>query len=140
MQKIVIDTNVLVSGLIQQGYPYLIVNNLFIEQKISLCVSYELLAEYYEVLKRKKFSRYPDFLSKAESLLAQIETKSITYTPKFKLDIISDKDDNKLLELASESNANFTITGNTNDFTMKKYRRTSIVSPKDYWNSYKPKN
>ncbi len=140
MQKIVIDTNVLVSGLIQQGYPYLIVNNLFIEQKISLCVSYELLAEYYEVLKRKKFSRYPDFLSKAESLLAQIETKSITYTPKFKLDIISDKDDNKLLELASESIANFLITGNTNDFTMKKYRRTSIVSPKDYWNSYKPKN
>jgi putative PIN family toxin of toxin-antitoxin system len=140
MQKIVIDTNVLVSGLIQQGYPYLIVNNLFIEQKISLCVSYELLAEYYEVLKRKKFSRYPDFLSKEESLLAQIETKSITYTPKFKLDIISDKDDNKLLELASESNANFLITGNTNDFTMKKYRRTSIVSPKDYWNSYKPKN
>ncbi len=140
MQKIVIDTNVLVSGLIQQGYPYLIVNNLFIEQKISLCVSSELLAEYYEVLKRKKFSRYPDFLSKSESLLAQIETKSITYTPKFKLDIISDKDDNKLLELASESNANFLITGNTNDFTMKKYRRTSIVSPKDYWNSYKPKN
>ncbi len=140
MQKIAIDTNVLVSGLIQQGYPYLIVNNLFIEQKISLCVSYELLAEYYEVLKRKKFSRYPDFLSKAEFLLAQIETKSITYTPTFKLDIISDKDDNKLLELASESNANFLITGDTNDFTMKKYRRTSIVSPKDYWNSYKPKN
>jgi uncharacterized protein len=140
MQKIGIDTNVLVSGLIQQGYPYLIVNNLFIEQKISLCVSYELLAEYYEVLKRKKFSRYPDFLSKAESLLAQIETKSITYTPTFKLDVISDKDDNKLLELASESNANFLITGDTNDFTMKKYRRTSIVSPKDYWNSYKPKN
>lgn len=140
MQKIVIDTNVLVSGLIQQGYPYLIVNNLFIEQKISLCVSYELLAEYYEVLKRKKFSRYPDFLSKAESLLAQIETKSITYTPTFKLDVISDKYDNKLLELASESNANFLITGDTNDFTMKKYRRTSIVSPKDYWNSYKPKN
>lgn len=140
MQKIVIDTNVLVSGLIQQGYPYLIVNNLFIEQKISLCISYELLAEYYEVLKRKKFSRYPDFLSKAESLLAQIETKSITYTPTFKLDVISDKNDNKLLELASESNANFLITGNTNDFTMKKYRRTSIVSPKDYWDSYKPKN
>lgn len=140
MQKIVIDTNVLVSGLIQQGYPYLIVNNLFIEQKISLCVSDELLAEYYEVLKRKKFSRYPDFVSKAESLLAQIETKSITYTPTFKLDIISDKDDNKLLELASESNANFLITGNTYDFTMKKYRRTPIVSPKDYWDSYKPKN
>lgn len=140
MQKIVIDTNVLVSGLIQQGYPYLIVNNLFIEQKISLCISDELLAEYYEVLKRKKFSRYPDFLSKAESLLAEIETKSLTYTPTFKLDIISDKDDNKLLELASESNANFLITGNANDFTMKKYRRTTIVSPKDYWDSYKLKN
>jgi uncharacterized protein len=140
MQKIVIDTNVLVSGLIQQGYPYLIINNLFIEQKISLCISDALLAEYYEVLKRKKFSKYPDFLTKAESLLAEIETKSLTYKPTFKLDIISDRNDNKLLELAGESNANFLITGNTNDFTMKKYGRTAIVSPNDYWNIYKPKN
>ncbi len=30
MQKIVIDTNVIVSSLIQQGYPNLIINGFFI--------------------------------------------------------------------------------------------------------------
>ena len=55
MQKIVIDTNVIVSSLIQRGYPNLIIKDLFIEQKFQLCISDELLAEYYEVLARPKF-------------------------------------------------------------------------------------
>jgi len=55
------------------------------------------------------------------------------------LAIISDKDDNKLLELAEESKADFLITGNTNDFTIKTFRNTRIVTPKEYWDHYKPK-
>ena len=34
MQRIVIDTNVIVSSLIQQSYPYLIINDLFIEEAV----------------------------------------------------------------------------------------------------------
>lgn len=138
MQKIVIDTNVLVSALIQRGYPYLIVNALFIEQKIALCISDALTAEYYDVLNRKKFSKYPDFISKAEMLLADIATKAIWFYPKIKLQIINDIDDNKLLELAVESKAEFLITGNTNDFTMSKYKKTKIVTPKEYYENHRP--
>jgi putative PIN family toxin of toxin-antitoxin system len=137
MQKIVIDTNVFVSSIIQRGYPYLIVNELFIEGKISLCISDEILQEYYDVLKRRKFEKYPDFVNKAETLLADIESKSTKFLPSKKLTIISDKDDNKFLELALECKADFLITGNTNDFTMKKYKRTKIVTPKEYWENHK---
>jgi len=49
MQKIVIDTNVFVSALIQRGYPFYIINELFFENKIKLCISDELLEEYFEV-------------------------------------------------------------------------------------------
>jgi hypothetical protein len=31
------------------------------------------------------------------------------------------------------------MTGNTNDFTMDKYKTTKIVSPKDYWENHLPK-
>ena len=55
MQKLVIDTNVMVSSLIQRGFPYKIVNELFIEGKVMLCVSEKLMAEYYEVFRRPKF-------------------------------------------------------------------------------------
>ena len=65
MQKIVIDTNVIVSAIIQRGYPNLIINELFIEQKFQLCVSDELMTEYFEVLSRSRFSKFPDFFIRA---------------------------------------------------------------------------
>jgi len=138
MQKIVIDTNVIVSSLIQRNYPYLIINDFFFEDKFQLCISDELLAEYYEVLNRPKFSKFQNFFIKAESLLADIETKSIKFKPTIKLDLISDKDDNMILELAEECKADFVITGNTKDFTFLSYKETKIVTPKEYWEIYKP--
>ena len=100
MQKLVIDTNIIVSSLIQRGYPNLIIKELFIDQKIQLCVSNELMTEYYEVLSRPKFLKFPDFFIRAEILLAEIEAKSTKFIPTIKLQLISDIDDNMILELA----------------------------------------
>ncbi len=138
MQKIVIDTNIIVSSLIQRGYPNLILNELFIERKFQLCISDELMAEYYEVLSRPKFSKYQDFLIRAEMLLAEIETRAVKFIPSVKLQLIADVDDNMILELADECSADFIITGNTNDFTFPTYKQTKIVTPKEYWENYKP--
>ncbi|MEP7129193.1 MAG: putative toxin-antitoxin system toxin component, PIN family [Chitinophagales bacterium] len=139
MQKIVIDTNVMVSAIIQKSFPYLIVNHLFIEQTIQLCISDELMAEYYEVLARPKFVRFQDFFIRAESLIAEIETKAVKYFPNNTLDLIKDDDDNRILELAGECEANFIITGNTNDFTMRNYKESKIVTPREYWENFQPK-
>lgn len=87
---------------------------------------------------RPKFSKFQDFFIKAESLLVDIEAKSIKFIPTIKLDLISDKDDNMILELADECNADFVITGNTTDFTFPGYKETKIVTPKEYWEIYKP--
>jgi predicted nucleic acid-binding protein len=60
------------------------------------------------------------------------------FDPSVKIDLISDKDDNMLLELSVECEANFLITGNTNDFTFSQYNTTRIVSPREYWDHYRP--
>ncbi len=133
MQKVIIDTNVFVSALIQRSYPYLIVRDLFIEERIQLCISDELLAEYYEVLSRPKFSGFPDFFIRAEGLLADINRRGLKYYPTTKINLISDQDDNKILELASECQADFIVTGNTNDFTFSEYNGTRILTPREYW-------
>ncbi len=138
MQKIVHDTNIIVSALIQRSYPFLIIYYLFLEDKFELCLSDELLAEYYTVLLRPKFSKYPDFILKAKSVLTSIESKSIKYFPDTKTDLIKDKDDNKILELSLISKADFIITGNTNDFTFPLFRNTKIVGPNEYWEKWKP--
>ena len=138
MQKIVIDTNVLVSSLIQRNFPYFIVNELFIENKFQLCISDELLAEYYEVLSRPKFAKFQDFFIRAEALLVEIEVKSTKYYPTTIIELISDYDDNRILELADQSDADLIITGNTRDFTFLTYKKTKIVTPGIYWDMHRP--
>lgn len=133
MQKIVIDTNVIVSALIQRSYPYLIVNEAFSNKNIRICISEELLEEYVDVLNREKFKKFPDFEANTQALLVDIVNYALMYSPKTKINVISDKDDNKLLEVSEAANAHFLITGNHNDFTMKRYKTTKIVTPKEYW-------
>jgi putative PIN family toxin of toxin-antitoxin system len=133
MQKIIIDTNVLVSALIQRSYPFYVVDSLFSKREIQLCISDELFEEYFAVLNREKFSKFPEFMALAQILLAEIERIAIKYYPEVKLEIIRDLDDNKLLELAETCEADFLITGNSSDFTMREYKSTKIVTPKEYW-------
>ena len=133
MRKIIIDTSVVISALIQKNYPFFIIDELFFENKIELCIS-----EYLNVLSRPKFNRFPDFYNNAQNILLEIGLKATLFKPKIKLDILKDKPDNMILELADVSLADFIITGNTNDFTISHYRNTMIVSPKDYWEFYKP--
>lgn len=138
MQKVIIDTNVVVSSLIQYGYSYRIINELFIEGKFQLCISDQIMTEYYKVLARPKFQKFQNFFVRAESLLADVETEAKKYFPTITINIISDKDDNIFLELADECDADFIITGNTTDFILKTYKRTKIVTPREYWELYKP--
>jgi len=138
MQKVILDTNVVVSALIQKSFPYQILNELYFEGKIELCISEALLTEYIEVLNRKKFSKFPDFKAKTDIILAHIDENATLFYPKKKVNMIKDVDDNMLLELAWEAKADFLITGNTNDFTISKFKKTKIVIPREYWENYKP--
>lgn len=131
--RIILDTNVVVSALIQKSYPFFIVDKLFSVRHIEVCISKPLFAEYLEVLNRDKFSRFIDFHIKAQVLLAEVERNAIMYFPTKHLNILNDKADNRLLELAEVSKADFLITGNTNDFTMENYQETKIISPKAFF-------
>lgn len=136
MQKIILDTNVIVSSLIQKNYPYLIVDYC-IEGNAILCISNPILQEYLEVLARPKFAKFADFKTNADFLIARLSEISETYEPKNTIEIIKDEPDNRLLELADISKADFIITGNTNDFTMQIYNQTRILTPKEYWEEFK---
>ncbi len=69
MQKIILDTNVLISALIQSNFPNFILYNHVLENLVELCISDDLMEEYLEVIHRPKFSKYPDFVSKADFLI-----------------------------------------------------------------------
>ncbi len=54
--------------------------------------------------------------------------------------MLKDLDDNKFLEFAIEVEADFIITGNNRDFTIKEIGATKIVTPTEYWNNCKSKD
>jgi hypothetical protein len=136
MQKVIFDTNVLISALIQKSYPFLILNSIILENKSDVCISEELYEEYLDVIHRPKFSKYPDFLNNAELILTKLNELAIMYYPLTKVEVLKDKNDNKILELALESSADYIITGNTKDFTLKEFHGTKIISPKEFWELY----
>jgi putative PIN family toxin of toxin-antitoxin system len=85
--RLILDTNVLVSALIQRNYPYLILDRVFADSSLHLCISAQLFAEYLDVLNREKFSKFADFHARAQTLLADVESRALKFKPSNSIDI-----------------------------------------------------
>lgn len=136
MQRIVIDTNVIVSALIQKSYPFFILDEGLVNPNIQFCLSDLVLKEYHEVLHREKFARFPDFVENARFILGLLNSIALKFYPKQKADILSDKDDNKFLELSRASKAHFLITGNHRDFSIRQFSGTQIVNQREFYREH----
>lgn len=119
MQKVIIDTNVIVSALISKSIPSRILFDIVFNKLVLTCLSSEVFEEYVEVLDREKFSKFHNFKSNAIIVLSVMKEIAIFFEPGFVINLLSDKKDNMFFELAEVSNADFLITGNTKDFNLK---------------------
>ena len=126
--KIVADTNFLISAT-QWDYS---VSHKLLEKLIlndaEIFTTREILDEFAEVLKR-------DFLY-SEGDTKNIIEKSIQFLtlviPSEKVDIVKeDADDNKIIECALESNAEYIISYDKHLLDLKVYRGIKIVKPEE---------
>ena len=109
--KVVIDTNVLVSGLLTpNGNPAKILS-LLLNERIKILYDNRIVEEYKEVLSRDKFGFNDDYI---EALIEFIKQDGIFILA----DPIQDKfeDDKKFLEVAKSGDSEYLITGNTAHF------------------------
>ncbi len=140
MQKLVLDTNVVVSSCISEfNPPGKIIDELFMEGKIALCISQPVLAEYVEVLNRKKFSNYKGFAANAQKFLLFLSENGLWFEPETNFQICTDPDDDILLDLAFAASADFVVNGNLKHFPMKEFHGIPVLSPAEYWNFFRPK-
>jgi len=131
MQRIVLDTNVLVSALIGKGNPKRILE-LILAGRVNCCLSNAVFQEYVEVLNRPKFAQYAEFQTHAENILASLSALANMVEPHIELwQKCPDEDDNKFLELALVAKAEYLKTGNLKHFPQKNYKQM-IVSPSQY--------
>jgi len=126
--RVVVDTNVIVSALINPYGAPASVLGLILEEKIELCYDSRMLIEYEQVLKRKKFgfnevevNSLIDFLKETGNIVVAIKS-NLT---------IKDPGDLPFLEVASISGADYLITGNSSHFP-EKIGTTKVVSPSEF--------
>jgi uncharacterized protein len=139
LQKLVLDTNILVSYCISQlGYSFLIIDQIILARKAEWIITNDILYEYAEVLSRARFIRkFPRFEILARQLIDDVQMEGKLVFLIEKVDLLTDKTDNKFLEAALISNADYLITGNSLDFKIQEFRNTKIVSPSRYWSNFR---
>ena len=126
--KIVLDTNVVVSALINPYGVSASILSLVFDEKIELCYDTRILIEYRDVLARPKF---PFSQIEINGFLEYIREIGTYYlAPKINIKL-KDPEDLPFLEVAVVSGADFLVTGNTSHYP-KKVKSTKIVTPKEF--------
>lgn len=135
MLKVVYDTNVVVSGLLnEEGIPAALLD-LALQKKVKLFISPPLLGEYKGVLKRPKFELSPTSVNR---FIIQLKWACTLVEPKTCLNVVKrDPHDNRILACALEAGADYIVTGNTRHFPFKRFRSSRVVSPTEFWEIYK---
>ena len=132
--KIVVDTNVLVAGLINPYGPPGEIVRMTSSGILQLCHDPRILSEYEEVLRRPKFGFENEVIS---SLLEQIRFGGQTVSAEPLKRRLPDIDDEIFLEVAISGHAKHLITGNLSDFKGHDYTKISVVSPSRFLDLYR---
>lgn len=135
MLRVVIDTNVFVSGIaFKLGKPKKIVD-LWLRQKIILIISQPLIEELTEVLHREKFQKQTTDEEIAQ-LIQQIQKIAVFVKGNLpELGIIKDDpDDDVVLATALEGNADYIVSGDHHLLDLGDFRGIKIVKPIEFLN------
>lgn len=108
--RIVIDINVLVSTVLRDRDPELVIQFIVDHPEFEWIASQEILDEYKEVLSRSKFRLTQEIRAQWFELLDRF---LVLIDVDFSIDFPTDPDDAKFLACAIAANADFLITGDT---------------------------
>lgn len=127
MHKVVVDTNVFISGILFGGNPQAIIEA-WLNNKYIFCLSPQLKAEIISKLQNKFLLSNPIM----QGITDALDAKAEKYVPKIKLSICKDVSDNFLLELALEAKADYLISGDKLVLELEQHKITKIISPKNF--------
>jgi len=131
--KIVLDPNVLVSGLISPYTKSADILRLVISGPVRLCVDARILAEYRELLDCPKFQFDP---GRIDILLDYLHRISIPVISALLRNSLPDPGDIPFLEVAVSGGARYLITGNVRHFPLQD-ELVQIVTPAAFLEDYR---
>jgi len=109
MKKIVLDTNCLLSCLATKS-KYHDVWTAFLNEDFHLCVSNEMMNEYEEILAKKISPAFADMI-----IQIILNSENVVFAhPTFRFNLITaDYDDNKFVDCAIVTNADYIVSQDT---------------------------
>lgn len=127
--RVVLDTNVLVSAILTPGRSAHQVLLLTLRGDLQLCVDRRIVAEYREVLARKRFGFVPDLV---EDLLEALLEEALEVLPAPLPGRFPDEADRAFVEVAVAAGARVVITGNARHFGAAQKAGVLVKSPGEF--------
>ncbi len=127
--RIVVDTNVMVSGLITPFGPCGDIVRMVVPDYLTLCVDFRILFEYKDVLKRPRLKIDHKLV---DSITRYIESTSEIHGTVPLKESLPDPDDCQFLEVAISSKAEYLVTGNLKHFPSNLRCGVNVLSPQDF--------
>ena len=126
--KVVIDTNIFISGIFWGGAPFKILE-LWKNKKIELVSTDEILKEYFDVIERLVIPENKKLAIKWKNYIK----KNITIiTNKSNHKISRDKDDDKFIQCALSGKIKYLVSGDNDLIVLKRYKTVNILKVKDF--------
>lgn len=126
--KVVIDTNIFISGIFWGGKPLQVLDH-WIRDDFILLISKTILDEYSKTLYDISKGRRDDLVDK---WIFNISKYSEFVQPNQQFQICRDKDDNKWLDCAVAGSADFIISGDKDLLSLKSIFPVQIVQLADF--------
>ena len=127
--RVVIDTNLWISFIISSKINLL--EKLILENNVTIIFSKELITEIENSLLKPKLQKLINDFSFVEMLIIFMHFIEIIET-KSNILLCSDPKDNFLLNLATDGNADYLITGDKDLLILEKINNTKIITIADF--------
>jgi putative PIN family toxin of toxin-antitoxin system len=134
--KIVLDTNVFISGIFFRGPPYQILQA-WRDNKLQIILSQEILEEYHRVAEELA----AQFLGVDLRPILELLTIKAELIPSYTLSesVSDDPDDDKFIACALASKTRVVVSGDKHLLKVSGYDGVEVVRPRKFVDDYLPK-
>jgi len=129
LTKVMLDSNFLISAVVLGGKPREVLEAA-IKGKIQLVLTKEIIEETKGVLEGKKF-QFPREIT--DLIIRELGALAEIVKPEERLAVIEkDPEDNRVLECAQESQADYIVSGDVHLLGIKEFEGTKILTPGEF--------
>jgi len=128
--RVVLDTNILLVSISSRS-PYHLIFKSFVERKFELCITTDILDEYAEIISKHSGDKLANLalevIDNAENTI--FANRYFTFNL-----IFTDPDDNKFVDCAIASNADFIVTNDKHFDVLKElpYPHLNVISINEF--------